>query len=298
MGWREPATDGRPLHASEWRRGAAERLIVAGIEPDEARLEAEVLLRYVLGLDRAAFLARQHEFLPSHTVPRLDALLDRRLAREPLAYITGERSFFGLDFVVDQRVLVPRPETEGLVERAIQIASRAPGRQVRVADVGTGSGCIAVALALRLPAARVVATDCSLDALAVARLNAQRHGVEDRIDFVHCDLLRGVRERLDIIVANPPYIASDEIGRLAPEIARFEPQQALDGGADGLAVIRRLFQQAPPHLTDRGSIVLEIGSGQGESILALAHEALTAARVTIENDLAGLERYVTVQSQS
>jgi release factor glutamine methyltransferase len=272
----------------EWQRRAARRLEAAGIEPAETLLEAEVLLRHVLGLNRAQLLARRADRLPAQAAAQLTPLLDRRLAREPLAYITGRREFFGLEFTVDRRVLIPRPETEGLVERVIGLAHGAPA----IVDVGTGSGCIAVGLAVHLPSARLTAVDVSAEALALARLNAARHGVAERISFVQGDLLSALGDRFDIIVSNPPYILSAEIATLQPEITRYEPHTALDGGGDGLDVIRCLLRQARVRLKPGGALVLEIGAGQGQAVAALARAALPGARVTVEHDLAGLERYV------
>ncbi len=282
-----------PENIAQWHRMASGRLVQAGVEPEESLLEAEVLLRHALGIERAAFMARLSQDIPPSVLPGLSALLERRLRREPLAYITRQRAFYGLDFLVDHRVLVPRPETEGLVERVIALAARRPA-SLTIIDVGTGSGCIAVALAVNLPAARVLASDLSDDALALARRNAERNGVGEKIVFLQGDLLDATTELVDIIVANPPYIASDEIEWVAPEVARFEPRAALDGGPDGLAVIRRLIAQAPQHLHAGGSLLLEIAAGQGSRVADLSRAAFPAARVAIENDLAGLERYVTL----
>lgn len=273
-------------------RTSVQRLVAAGIDPDEARLEAEVLLRHVLGIDRAAFLMHRDEPLADDAAARFAALLERRLAREPLAYITGQREFYGLAMRVDRRVLIPRPETEGLVERAIALAHPSSV----IVDVGTGSGCIAVALAVHLPQARVIATDASADALACARENAARHGVAERITLLHGDLLHPIHGTVDIIVSNPPYIASREIGDLAPEIAQYEPRGAVDGGADGLDVLRRLLAQAAGRLRPGGHVLLEIGAGQGSDVAQMARTALPGATIAVENDLAGLERYVFVSS--
>jgi len=278
------------------QRSAAQRLIEAGIDADEARLESELLLRHVLGIDRAAFLKLRERELPAPARQRFAVLLERRLAREPLAYITGKRAFFGMMFDVDNSVLIPRPETEGLVERVLAIATGGwMGGSPLIADVGTGSGCIAVALAVRLPGARLLACDTSAAALAVARRNTDRHNVSARVRFVPGDLLSGVNDQLDVIVSNPPYIASAAIGGLAPEIARYEPRSALDGGPDGLDVIRRLVAQAPARLRSGGAMILEIGEGQGSAVLEMARAAFPGAAVTVEKDLAKLERYVTVR---
>lgn len=278
------------------QRAATQRLIGAGIEPDDARFESELLLRHVLGIDRATYLKLRDRELPAPARQRYATLVERRVAREPLAYITGRRAFFGMMFDVDNSVLVPRPESEGLVERVLAIASGGwMGGSPLIADVGTGSGCIAVALAVRLPGARLLACDVSAAALAVARRNALRHNVAGRMRFVPGDLLSAVSDQVDIIVTNPPYVPSGAIDTLSPEIARYEPRLALDGGADGLAVIRRLLAEAPARLRQSGALVLEIGEGQGSAVRELALAAFAGAAVTVENDLAGLERYVTVR---
>ena len=290
----------------------------AGIEPGEAALEAEVLLRHVLEMDRVAFLVHLDDPLPPDAQIHFSLLLRRRLRREPLAYITGHRAFYGLDFLVDAHVLIPRPETEGLVERVIayvretssrlsqpatvQAAGGRPGAMARcpgswptIVDAGTGSGCIAVALAVHLAGAPILAIDSSMEALALAYKNASLNGVAQSIRFLHGDLLQPLASKVDIIVANLPYVPGGEIDTLAPEIARYEPRAALDGGADGLDVIRRLLAQAREHLARGGAMFLEIGEGQGNEVARLAQAAFPAASVEIERDLAGLERYAIVE---
>jgi len=278
------------------QRSAAQRMIDAGIDADEARLESELLLRHVLGIDRAAFLRLKEREMPPDARQRFLPLLERRLAREPLAYIIGKRAFFGMMFEVDRNVLIPRPETEGLVERALALASGGwMGGSPLIADVGTGSGCIAVTLAAKLPGARLLACDVSAAALGVARRNAERYNVATHIRFIAGDLLTLVTNQIDAIISNPPYIPSAEIDTLPPEIARYEPLWALDGGADGLAVIRQLLKQAPRRLKPGGAVLLEIGDGQGDAVRQLALAAFPDARVEVERDLAGLERYVTIR---
>ena len=278
------------------QRSAAQRMIDAGIDADEARLESELLLRHVLGIDRAAFLRLKEREMPPDARQRFLPLLERRLAREPLAYIIGKRAFFGMMFEVDRNVLIPRPETEGLVERALALASGGwMGGSPLIADVGTGSGCIAVTLAAKLPGARLLACDVSAAALGVAQRNAERYNVATHIRFIAGDLLTLVTNQIDAIISNPPYIPSAEIDTLPPEIARYEPLWALDGGADGLAVIRQLLKQAPRRLKPGGAVLLEIGDGQGDAVRQLALAAFPDARVEVERDLAGLERYVTIR---
>lgn len=303
-----------------WRgfwRAAAARLRAAGAAQADASLEAEVLLRHVLHIDRAAFLALGNQPLSSKDAAAFASLLERRCRREPLAYIVGKRSFFGLDIAVDGRVLVPRPETEGLVERLIAWATRPlslslslsgrgrgqgegqntrPDRSLTIADIGAGSGCIAIALATHLPAAHILATDVSPAALAVARESALQFGVEQRVTFIHGDLLEALPGPVDAIVCNPPYISTDEIDGLQPEVALYEPRAALDGGPDGLAVIRRLLAQAPLWLGERGALFVEIGYDQGKQARQLAAQAFPTARIAVEQDLAGLDRYLIIET--
>jgi len=262
-------------------------------------------LGYVLGLTRAQVLARPEALLTPEQAAAFEALVARAAQGEPLAYLTGQREFYGLAFDVDARVLVPRPETELLVDRA-----RA-ARPERVLEVGTGSGCIAIALAVSLPEATITATDLSAGALEVAARNAQRHNVEHRIQFVQSDLLDVFQPpassfplptshfplsttHYPLICANLPYIDSDELRRLP--VSRFEPGLALDGGPGGLAVIERLLGQAPAALTPGGLVLLEIGASQGPAALALARASFPTAVASLERDLAGLDRLLVIDT--
>ncbi len=270
----------------------AERLSQAGIA--EPKLEAEVLLRHALGLDRAAFFASLDEPLSSDAHARFDALVERRLRREPLAYIIGHREFFGLDFAVNPHVLIPRQETELLVERAIEFASsRGP---LRIADACTGSGAITIAIARNVPNAIVYATDISVLALEVADANRRRHNVTERVQLFEGDLLAPLPEPVDILVCNPPYIETGQIARLSPEV-RAEPALALDGGADGLDVVRRLFRQAPGYMRAGGCILAEIAPQQLEAVTKLALDAFPGARASFAKDLLGLPRVVCLALQ-
>ncbi|UCH33985.1 MAG: peptide chain release factor N(5)-glutamine methyltransferase, partial [Armatimonadota bacterium] len=208
-----------------------------------------------------------------------------------LAYDTGRAAFYRLEFAVDPRVIVPRPETEHVVEHALAAARGFD--EPLIADVGTGSGCIAVALACNLERAIVYAMDLSRDALEVAETNARRHNVQDRVRLLHGDLLDPLSDPVHVIAANPPYVATGEFPGLMPEVRDYEPRHALDGGEDGLAVIRRLIRHAPPHLLPGGAVVMEIGASQAPAVLALAEDSFSDARV--ERDLAGLDRVLVAR---
>jgi release factor glutamine methyltransferase len=261
---------------------AAPRLTAAGI--DSARLDAELLLAHALGIDRTRLFTRLRDPVAPAAADAFTALLERRLRREPLAYLTGAQEFWSLRFAVTPAVLIPRPETELLVELALAVQP-AP-RQVL--DVGTGSGCIAVAIARELPDAQLTAVDHSPDALAVARQNAAAHGVAERIEWATGDVYDGLPAdaAFDLIVSNPPYLAPGDAA--SPE-TNFEPRTALFAGADGLDVLRRLLADAAAHLRPGGHIMIEIGQGQADRVSELASAAgLVGARVV--PDLAGIPR--------
>lgn len=283
------------MNAGEALRLGAGGLRMAGIEDPE--LEAEVLLRHALGLSRAHLFLRLQDALTDEAEQRFRALLGRRTAHVPTAYITGCREFYGLELTVGPGVLIPRPETEHMVEACLRIGKELLARRDRVTlvDVGTGSGAIALAVARHLPALRVLATDCSPAALAQADLNAKRLRLAGRITFLSGDLLDGVHEPVDIVTANLPYIPTDVIPTLAPEVREHEPHSALDGGDDGLRVIARLLSRAPRHLKDGGTIILEIGYDQAEPLRCLVADVLPGAGVTFVNDLAGIERVATIR---
>ena len=247
---------------------ARDALAAAGIDPSEASLDAELLARFVLGWDRAHLLAALRDPAPDTFDDRFEPLVARRVRREPVSLITGVREFWGLDFEVTPDVLTPRPETELIVEEAIARLPRA--RAALIADVGTGSGCLAVALATELRRARFIATDISGPALNVARRNAARHGVATRIDFRRTDVLDGIDDVFDVIVSNPPYVATAEADVLPIEVIGHEPPVALFGGADGLDVYRRLFAAAAARLAAAGRLIVEVGYEQHDRVNALA----------------------------
>lgn len=262
---------------------------------DEAELEAELLLRHAMGIDRVHLYQRLTGALPPEPYAVYRMLLDRRLAHEPTAYILGRREFFGLEFEVTPAALIPRPETEMLVELVITFArERFSDGRFSLADIGVGCGAIAVAIAHEAPGAGIVAVDVSKRALALARRNARRHGVEERIRFLHGDLLAPLQTPVDVIAANLPYVRASDWRATPPEIREHEPRRALEGGADGLKLIRRLIAEAPVCLKPGGALFAEIGDEQGAAALALARHAFPHARVEVKQDLAGLDRVLAV----
>lgn len=268
---------------------------------DVPRLEAELLLAHVLGLSRAELYAYPERPLSPHQLHSYRSLVDRRARGEPLPHLTGHIEFYGLDFAVDSHVLIPRPETETLVDLALPLVScvrPGPGkdRRLLIADVGTGSGCIAIALAVHAPQSAVYALDLSAEALAVARANAERHRVADRITFLRSDLLTSLPEPVDLVVSNPPYIADDEWPVLPCEVREYEPRLALHGGFDGKDVMRRLLRQAPAHLRPGGALLLEIGATQGAAVTSLARQVFPTADVTLHADLAGRDRVLCIKT--
>jgi release factor glutamine methyltransferase len=285
---------------------ARARLAAAGIEPVEAAMDAELLAREVLGWDRARFIAHETDPAPSSLFVPYAALVARRERREPVSEILGRREFWGLDFEVTRDVLTPRPETEIIVEEAIarlagSAAAVGPGEAgeparagIRIVDIGTGSGCLAVTLAREFPNSFVIATDISAAALDIARRNAARHDVLDRVDFRLTSLLDGVAPTVDLVVSNPPYVPSDDIGSLPPEVRDHEPHEALDGGQDGLDAIRELMKGAAGVLGPGGWLIVEFGVGQEEGVRSAVSSAgleLTAIRA----DLQGIPRTVVAR---
>lgn len=270
-------------------REAAAMLRTAAVENPER--EAITLAAWATGETTAVVLAHPERALSAAEEDRLRTALRRRAAREPFAYIAGVAEFYGLELMVDRRVIVPRPETEHVVEQALAVARDL--ERPLLADVGTGSGCIAIALAHNLRSATVYATDAARDALAVAAANVRRHDLEGRVRLLHGDLLAPLPEPVHVIASNPPYVATVEFPRLEPEVRDYEPRAALDGGEDGLEVMRGLIAQAPAHLRDRGALVMEIGADQGPRVLALARQRFASAR--IERDLAGLDRVLVAR---
>ncbi len=254
------------------------------------RLDAEVLLAHVLEISRAQLYAQFHRGLKPTQLEAYRGWVERRAEHEPVAYILGYKEFYGLDFYVDGRVLIPRPETELLVEKALEIAAGT------LADIGTGSGAIAVSLAFHLPKALVYATDISEEALVVADLNCRRHAVQGRVRLLKGDLLAPLPESVDLIVANLPYVSKAEFDELSLDIVAYEPRLALDGGPDGLTHIRRFLAQAGRYLRPRGSLLLEIGAGQSPAVGGLVTRYLPGSKMEVIEDYAGLERVVIVRT--
>jgi release factor glutamine methyltransferase len=272
---------------------ARETLARAGISATTVALDADLLARHASGWDLATWLTRRTEAADAAFEERYAALIERRRAREPVAYIRGTQEFWGRDFEVTPDVLIPRPETE----LSIEIVAALAGRQARptIADVGTGSGCIAITLALECPAAEVWATDVSAAALAVARTNARRLGAQDRVRFVEGSYLAGVPRALDLVVSNPPYVAARDAGGLSPEVVDHEPAVALFGGADGFRDVRALLREASTALAPGGWLVMEIGYGQS---LTIEDEVAAVAGLRLEelrDDVQGIQRVVVVR---
>lgn len=254
---------------------------------------AQAILAHVTGKGRAWLFVHRDAPLPPDQRERFVALVSRAAKGEPLAYLVGQREFWGLPFAVTPDVLIPRPETETLVEVVLGWARRRAPSELSVVDVGTGSGAIAIVLALELPSAHLTAIEISVEALEVARANTVRHGVADRVTLVQGDLLAGQDGPFDVIVANLPYINQEELSAL--EVGRWEPRVALDGGPDGLKLIRRLLKQAPSRIKSGGLLALEIGYDQGRRVMELCRQAFPAAQVALLPDLAGLDRIVQVE---
>ncbi len=269
-----------------------QKLEAAGI-PD-ARLEAEVLVMNVMRLARQNMFSEQEAEVSGQQQAALDSHLERRFLREPLAYILGQREFYGISVMVTPAVLIPRPETEGLVEHALFMALMGmESTELTIADVGTGSGAIAINLAIHLPAAKIFAVDVDDAVLDVASFNIRAHGVADRVSLAIGDLLEAVPEPVDLIVANLPYIPTERLPTLQPEVQK-EPALALDGGTDGLDLVRRLLTQAEDKLKDHGIILLELDPEQVPVVQELALKHFPGGSTSVEQDLAHLDRILAI----
>lgn len=280
------------MSALTWRealRAGAARLRGARLG-DDAEGDARRLLEAASGLNAAGLMARLNEALPEAEATRFETLIARRAAREPLSHLLGSVGFWTLDLIVTRDVLTPRPDTETIVEAALASVSDR-NMPLRVLDVATGSGAIALALLSELPNAHAVATDLSAAALAVARNNAARNRLADRITFIETSWADGIDGPFDLLVSNPPYIASAVIDALEPEVKDFEPRLALDGGADGLAPYAHLFAEARRLLKSGGTGVFEIGWDQGVSATALARTS-GVRHAVLRRDLGGRDRAI------
>ena len=276
---------------------AGQRLRAAGIGPEEATLSARLLAQELLEWDAARFFTAADQPEPEDFPARYEALVARRAAREPLPYITGRREFWNLSFEVSPAVLIPRHETELVVEITLELF---PDRDaaLAIADACTGSGCLAVAMAREYVGARVVATDLSADALLVARRNAVRHDVADRIALIQTNVLGGILRRFDLIVANPPYVSDRDQPALQPEVRDHEPEVALFGGGDGLFVIRTLLEQSIAHLKHGGALIFEFGFWQGEAVSDLISSTPGLTMTEVRPDLQGIPRAAVAQRTS
>lgn len=266
----------------------AERALQEGPHPDKAYFDAELLLRHLLGKDRAWLIAHPRKELSEEKQEHYETLVRRRLSGEPIQYITGVTEFYGLPFRVTPDVLIPRPETEHLVEQAITIAREFA--EPRIVEVGTGSGAIAVALAVHLPQAHITTIDVSEKALGVARENAAWNAGRERIRFLHGNLLEPVSaDQFDLVVSNPPYVPERDRGSLSVEVREYEPALALFAGEDGLDVYRRLIPAAYAALAPGGQLLVEIGYRQAEGVRALL-AASSFEAIQFEPDLQGIPR--------
>lgn len=272
--------------------GARDGFVRAGVAADEAAADAEVLARHVLGWDRATWLARRRDPPPPDFEARYARLAARREQREPVSILTGRREFWGLAFEVSPAVLTPRPETERIVEIALELLGDRRDTPVALADVGTGSGCLAVTLAREFPLATVTAIDVSSDALAVARRNAAAHSVAGRIAWVEAPLAEWLAggTPIDLMVANLPYVPTGELDGLPPEVRLHEPRIALDGGPDGLGPLRALLHAAPSRLTPDAPLLVELGVGQADAFREQAAAVRGLRLLDIRQDLRGIPR--------
>jgi release factor glutamine methyltransferase len=256
------------------------------------RLDAEILLAHARNCPRIALYTQFDEPLSDAVRAKMRELVQRRAQSEPVAYLVGHREFFSLDFDVTRDVLIPRPDTETLVMAVLDAAK--PLAEPKILDLCTGSGCVAIAVAKNCPAAVMTATDLSPAALTVAKKNAEKHEVDQRVTFSQGDLFAAVgpEVRFDIIAGNPPYVTTAELDTLATDIRKYEPRQALDGGPDGLDVVRRIVRDAAAHLQPGGSIFLEISPEQGDAVQRLCSEAGPFTEIRAMKDLSGRTRVV------
>ncbi len=281
-----------PQQVGDALRWGIRLLAARGIE--SPRMDIEVLLAHLLQVERPQLLVRRDACLTPAQIEAFTALVRRRAQHEPVAYLIGQRPFYDVTLRVTPDVLIPRHESEHLVEEALAWAA-SQGRPLRVVDVGTGSGALALVLARHLPQARLCAVDLSMPALQVARENLRRYGLARRVPLVQADLLAPLGAAFDLIVANLPYIDADRMPELEPNVRNYEPHQALDGGAGGLAVIARLVAQLPAHLARPGLALLEIDPHQAAPLQALTRQALPDAQMRLVRDYGGHDRVLVIE---
>jgi release factor glutamine methyltransferase len=280
------------MNVKETLNVASEELMKTGSL--DAKLEAEVLLRHVLKIDRAAMFRDLDEDVSIEDSGNIASLVKRRAQREPLAYITGFKEFYGLPFIVSEDVLIPRQETELLVDAAIVQAKSLDKNEISIVDVGTGSGAIAVSLALNIPASNIIAVDISEAALAIADDNRRAHGLYSRVKLRRGNLLDPITDKIDILVSNPPYIRSERLTSLQEEVLK-EPLVALDGGYDGLELVKRLLFQAVDKMSNPGAILFEIDSDQAFEAVKLSQQFFPSAITTVLKDLSNDERAILIE---
>ncbi len=299
--WKSNVSIQHPVSTVRW----VLRQAIAELAPitDAPRLEAEVLLSHVLDVSRTALLTHPERILTPDQLSNYQTLIRRRASGYSLPYLAGRVEFYNLEFEITPEVLIPRPETETLVDLALALCSSSTCPSTHsssthpiIADVGTGSGCIAVSLAVHLSRAIVYAIEISPAALAVARRNVERHGVAARVRLVVGDVLTLRSGLVDLIVSNPPYIPTGDCDSLPASVRDYEPRLALDGGPDGLSIVRRLLAQAPAVLRPGGALLIEIGADQGEAVDCLARTIFPRAAVRVHPDLAGRDRVLEVQT--
>ncbi|MBA4531797.1 peptide chain release factor N(5)-glutamine methyltransferase [Brevibacillus halotolerans] len=291
-----------PAHKMDSINNVREALLWASSFLEEAgtkdpRFEAELMIRHVLKMNRASFLASMPDPIKEEDIASIRMLLKRRAAHEPIQYILGEQNFYGRDFIVAPGVLIPRPETELLIEQVLLHSQRiwSAEQPLSVVDFGTGSGAITLTLAAEKPNWQLTTVDISLDAIAIAKQNAERLDVEKRVRFIQGDLVEPILEtgeRVDIIVSNPPYIPSTDVDELDREVLGYEPRLALDGGVDGYIFYRRICEALPQLLAPTGLVAFEVGIYQADTVAQLMKESGAVDEVFIYPDLAGIDRII------
>ena len=274
---------------------ATTRLMTYGLPRSEAKFDAEVLARYVLGWNRTEYLTHRTRVASPTFIENFEIFLNRRSRREPVSQILGYREFWGLRFRVSKAVLTPRPETEFLVEEVIKIAGELNAADLTIFEIGTGSGCVSIALATELPQARIIATDISEDALVMAHKNSSAHNTEEKISWLRTSYLEKVEGRADFIVSNPPYIPESVTAELLPEVKNHEPKIALFGGKDGLEFIRKLLDLSSYRLTKGGHLLFEFGQGQEAAIKNIVAKYSQLSILKIRKDYQDIPRVAIVK---